>query len=348
MALICCFSLKTNAQLNFRVWSNNYFEVSSYLGKQTINRFNTFQFDITGSNYNLANWSLKVHLTGPITIISGGPNRSRNPFPPQKISLNWTEDSGDGNFNLNGIGASRNKVYLQDPFVEVPLISNAQRIIKTNGSSSALYYLYSMVQVESGLYLDDYLSPTPYTYLKYRIPLQFTLYNSQGIAQATENINYEMQFLPTLTDAHLVDVNPDYLIELNHPESAVNLIFQNENHYKNGVSTTVSNALRIKSKTDYEVRIKSVETEINKLSGGSLPLSVLSVQLLPGLGATNITANPLVILSNTEQIVINGNSNNKNTERNFDIKYQANLNASQYTKPSGAYEVSIIYLLLPK
>ena len=339
------------AQVKFTVWSDRYVEVSSYLGKSTAPRFNTFQFEIGSQdgNLNIPNWSLSVRLLAPIQPVSGGPNRSGKPFPADKIGLRWTEDDNQSFLNLSGIGASRNDISLANSG-EVFLIEKSGQPLRGRNNQHTLARLFGMLTVVQGKYLDDFISSVnEWTHIEYDIPLQFTLYEVNGRVIGYQYVNYKLHIKPRLTDGNAVDVEPDYSLQIDAAAMDASLQFFTRQHYAEGVQFQVDNAIRINSSTDYELRVKSLEPEINRALGGSLPLSVLSLQVVPTSGSGNTISNPKIQLSTTEQVAYSGRSTDKKVVRYFNIQYGAYLTRSQVlTARSGSYTVSLLYLLMPK
>ncbi|WP_336834246.1 hypothetical protein [Sphingobacterium siyangense] len=336
------------AQLRFAVWSNNYIEVTSYMGKTTDDRFNTFQFDLNGKNININDWSLSVRLLEPINTISGGNNKVNKPFPPEKISFQWTTES-NSSLRLEDIRANRNNIFLQN-VSEVMLVQNAQKSLNSEGRDYSQYQLFGRVNIASGSYLDDYLSPNQYTYLKYRVPLLFSLYDANRQLIGSKQLVYEIQLPPRLSDAGMVNADPDYSLQVNENSTTANLQFFNEQDYKNGVSFTLNDAIRVNSSTDFEVRVKAMETELLRDGGGSLPLSVISTVLMPSQGNNAVGMfNPELVLSNSEQIALSAKSQNKNKPQSYSIRYTAHLSKMQaLSAQTGNYGVTVLYLLVPK
>ncbi|TDQ73402.1 hypothetical protein [Sphingobacterium yanglingense] len=343
-------SLPGTAQITFGLWSNNYIELTSYLGQSTHARFNTFQFQMgSQSNINYPNWSLSVQLLRPIQPSSGGPNKSGKPFPADKISFRWTEDDNKSILNLNEIGASRNDIFLANSG-EIYLIERSNQALRAekNFYSSAL--LFGMVKIAQGKYLEDFVSGVSVnTHIEYDIPLKFTLYEVNGKVIGTQVLNYKLHIPPTLTNGGAVEVVPDYSLQVDAGAIDASLQFFTRQHYIDGVKLMVDNAIRVNSNTDYELRVKSLDPEIRRSSGEGLPLSLLSLQVIPNVGAGNTTANPKIQLSTTEQVAYSGQSKDKNVTRTFNIQYEANLTRSQsLTARPGNYTVSLLYLLMPK
>lgn len=334
--------------MQFSVWSTNYIEVTSYLGKTTDDRFNTFQFDLSGQNINISNWSLSVRLLEPINTIAGGSNRVNRPFPPDKISFQWMTESNPS-FKLEDIKASRNSIFLQN-LSEIMLIQDAQKPLSSEGKYYVQQQLFGRVNIAAGAYLDDYLSPNQYTYLKYRVPLLFSLYDSQRQLIGSRQVVYEIQLPPRLTDAGMVDANPDYSLQINEGISRANLQFFTAQDYNNGVKSTLENAIKVNSNTDFEIRIKTMESELSRQGGGVLPLSVITSTLVPGQRTSGIgIVNPEVVLSNSEQLALSAKSKDKNVTQWYTIQYRANLTRTQaISAKTGNYGLTVLYLLMPK
>lgn len=342
--------LGSRAQVTFTAWSNNYIQITSYLGKSTEARFNTFQFQIgSQGNINIPNWSLSVRLMQPIQPSSGGPNKSGRPFPADKISLRWTEDNNESTLNLNGIGASRNDIFLANSG-EVFLIDKSNQPLRSRSNQSFTAQLFGMVKVAQGKYLGDFVSGvSEWTHIQYDIPLQFTLYEPSGKVIGYQYVTYKLQINPKLTDGDAVDVEPEYSLQVDAGAMNTSLQFFTREHYTEGVQHLINNAIRINSNTDYELRVKSVDSEIIRAEGGALPLSVLSLQILPTAGSGATISNPKIQLSTQEQVAYAGKSQDKTVIRNFNVQYEANLTRPQaLTARPGNYTVSLIYLLMPK
>ncbi len=337
------------AQLEFSVFSNTYIGLTSYLGKETVDDFNSFQFIMNGQHLNYSNWSLSAQVVGNIMPVSGGPNVSNSAFPANKISIQLTNafsKQSNVSFSLDGIAASRGKFNLSN--AEVFLIQNAQQPLATGTNYYVQNIIQSKFQVEEGLYLDNYVSADEHLVIVYKINILYSLYQPGGQLIKSFTKEYDFQISRNLTDGHLVGVNPDYQITIIPSATQTTLQFQQADNYKNGVSVQLDNAVKINAITDYEVKLKSVESEFNKTGGGTLPLSLLKVQLLPSTGA-QVSANPLLTLTNNEQMLLRGGSTDKNVERNYHLSYAAKLGVNDInTTTTGTYSVSLIYILLPQ
>jgi hypothetical protein len=334
----------SNAQMQYSVWSNNYIFLSSYLGYQSPERFTTVQFSLSTPQYSQSEWSLSVRLLNSIKLESGT-NRIGKDFPAEKINLKWTGDNNDPFMRLQSIGSTLEPLVLPRSG-EIFLINRSRTPINTNNRTSALYQLYIQMTIAQGRYLEDYLSPDPYTHVTYRFQLLYTLYDNQNRIIGTQIVNHSLQMPPKLTDGHLVDVEPDFSIAVDPRMDEVNLSFKNLTDYKQGVSVQIPSAFTVHANTDYEIRVKALESDMISPSGNVLPLSIIKVILQNETNSTGTTTP--VSLSTSEQVVLRGTSKDKNIKRHTGVKYDVNIpNNILKDLTIGTYSVSILYQLMP-
>lgn len=328
--------------------TESFYQITSYLGKEGGERANTFQFDWSGLNVNVPNWSLSVRLLQPVSIVEAAPSRNGQTFPLDKISFRWTNDNGNPNINLQTIGASRNDILLQNAN-EVMLIDRSNTAFQSYGNHATQILLYGTIKIAQGKYLENYQSANPWGYIQYRIPLMYTLYDKDRNVLGTRAVDYQIQIFPTLTDGHLVDVEPEYSLQIGAQATDATLRFFTLRDYTDGVSLSFDNAVKVNSKTNFELRVKSLDTELVRAEGGALPLSILSTRLTAGQGAKGITSSSNVTLSTDERVLLSGTSDNNKTAQHFNLHYKASLTQPQIlsAKP-GNYSVSLLYLLIPK
>lgn len=336
------------AQLRFETWSQNYVTLSSYLGVETNERFNTFKIEWNENNLVYPNWSLSARLAAPIQIMEGGPNRSGKIFPADKISLRWTTDNNHPQTNLTTIGANRNDIPLQRT-AETMLIERSLTPLSSNGRHYTNITLFSALKIAQGKYLDDFISGRDqYTHIKYNIPVIYTLYDEHKNVLGSQQINYTLHIHPKLSDGALVDIEPDYSLQISTEASDVSLSFRTVSDYQNGVALHLSNAIKVNALTDYELIVKATETSFQRNGGGTLPLSILSLQLTPGQNVSGMLSNPKRVLSSTPQTILIGKSERK-VAQFFNLSYEAKLTSEQAaTNTAGTYTASLLYQLMPR
>lgn len=341
-----CFLSATYAQIRQNFYApKSFYQVTSYLGYQTLERSTVFQFDIDDAAYNLSKWSLSVRLASPVTIREGGPSRSGKMFPLNKLSFTWNMNNYQ-KISPQSIGVNTGEIILNEAS-EVFLVTNSQAPLTGFGQ----FLIENHFRVLQGKYLDDYQSGLDqWTYITYNIPLVFQLYDAQkkpvGVAQP---VLFNVQIAPKLTDGNMVDVEPEYSLQLGPEASNAILRFVSTKDYKDGVSLLLKDAVKVNAKTNFELRVKALDTELARTGGGALPLSILSTQLTPGTGARPVTSNPVIQLSTTEKVLLSGTSVDKKNAQYFDLNYRAKLTPEQVTSvKTGEYSLSLLYLLLPK
>ncbi len=346
---LCAYSV-AYAQLTFHAYATeSYYPITSYLGKEGIERANGFQFDINGPQVNVNKWSLSVRLASPVQITDNGPSKSGGVFPMNKISFRWTVDNADPNMNLQNFGANLNEIILQEGN-EIMLIDRARVPLHGRGKNYVQILLNSTLKIAAGKYLENYQSAvSKWAYIKYKVPLVYTLYDEQKNVLGMRQIDYLIQIAPDLTDGHMVDVEPEYSLVLGTEAANATLRFLTTKDYLEGVSLNLENAVKVNAKTNFELRIKALDPELMRAGGATLPLSILSTKLTPSTGAKPVLSNPEITLATTEQVLLSGTSIDKKDAQYFNLNYKAKLSPSQLgTVKPGDYSLSVLYLLLPK
>jgi len=346
--LILWMGLSAQGQIRFTPGSNNYFEVKSYLGVETHPAFSWFQFDINGKVANIENWSIGARVRGPITP-GKNRNKSGKPFPVDKISFRWTTDNFNKNINLNSIPAGRNYFIYQNAN-DVYLINKSKVALRNyDAAEYTQIYLYGALKIDAGKYLDEYLNIDPYSPIAYDIPVIYTLYDERGNVLGSNQIVYIMQLDKSLTDGHLVDVEPDYSLEIMSEASNASLIFTTADHYKNGRSTGYPNAVKVNSISNFELQVKSMNNDLTDNMGNTLDLSIMSVELSAGDNAAGATVFPKAVLSTNAQKVVDGRPAANKKKQSFNLEYKAQFTPQQIrTLKPGKYETSLLYMLMPK
>ena len=351
MCSIFCFLSVANAQLTTTFYATrNFYQITSYLGYQGSERSMVFQFGVNGDTYSLSKWSLSVRLASPVTIREGGPSKTGKTFPLNKLSFTWNMNNYQG-ISPQKIGVNTGEIILNDAS-EVFLITNSNEPLKGHGQ----YLIENYLRVLPGKYLYDLTTGKKggdgnyYEYITYNIPLVFQLYDEQRRPVGTaQSVLYNVQIAPNLSDGNMVDVEPDYSLQIGAEASNAFLRFVNTNDYKDGVSLLLKDAVKVNAKTDFELRVRAVDADLSRSGGGSLPLSILTTQLTAGTGAKPIKSNPEIQLSTSDKVLLSGTSIDRNNAQYFNLNYKAKLTPAQVTSvKTGEYSLSLSYQLLPK
>lgn len=347
LIIVCVFIIQNsdlkaqNNNMQFSAWSNNYIYLSSYLGYQSTERFNTFQFSLSSQSYYQKEWSLSIRLLNSIRLKPGSINRSGKDFPAEKINFRWTGDNNDPNMRLQDIGAPMQPVILPSSG-ESFLINRSRKPLETYGRTSALYQFYNQMTIEPISNLSDYISPDPYTHVYYGFDLLYTLYDSQNKIIGTQTVNYTIQIPPQPADSE-----PDFSIAVAPGMEEVNISFKSLSDYKHGVSLQIPSGIIVQANTDYEIRLKALEGDIVSSTGKILPLSVMKVTLQNESNSFG-TVTPATISTN-EQVIFKGISKDKSIKRRTAVKYEVSLPPSLLKDLKiGTYSVSLLYQLMPQ
>lgn len=325
-----CFS-----QVSYSSWVNSYLQINSYNGNTNPDAYN---FTLAGNgNINIPYWRISVMLKQPIISNSGNYT-----LPANKISFQPVSSSGQAYPNpvptIQQIGIPLN-VILQEG-QEVFLIPQSNAALYNQPAEPNGYYSlqikYSM-NLTGGSYLGAYPAWTTFT-----APLQFTAYDQYNniIGRMDHNFQFQIGMLSgTATDL------PE--LSMKFGSSAINgsLEFKNMQDYINGVNVTYSNALIVKSNTNYQIKLKSLQGQFVSSSGSSIPLDAVRLDLLPVSGNMG-TAYP-VLLSAAPQLIATGGST-QNSDAYYDIRYSTKPNDERLMNvKTEEYTTTIQYEITP-
>ncbi|WP_196937323.1 hypothetical protein [Sphingobacterium pedocola] len=336
------------AQLTFAVYSQNYTEVTSYLGRETGDYFNNMHIQYQGTSINFPQWSVSVRLLSPI-VPRYATNVSGKSFPVEKISFRFTQDDNQ-QLTLANTGATRNYVILP-PANEAMLIKHAKEPIflqEANNTHRQSTLSFSM-KIEGGKYLDQYKNTDIYSPIQYGIPVLYTLYDRNGNVLGAHRVDYTLQIGNNLTDGNLIDVEPNYSLSIGAEASNASLVFNTLRDYEEGVTATYQDAVKVNALTGYELQVKALGNELTSEHGDPLNLAILTVSLSPGSKTKIVRSLPSVKLSNIDQVVLEGDGAGDKSAQFFNLNYRAKFTREQLKQvKSGAYHISLRYLLMPK
>jgi hypothetical protein len=308
--------LYASAQVNYTSWTNGFISVNSYSGNTNPDAY-TLQLSGNG-NLNVPYWRLSARLTHPITSADGNYT-----MPANKLSFSPVSTSGSAFPNpvptVQQIGMPLN-VMMQEG-QEVFLIPQSNAAIFNTSNFNAYYYLqlkYSFT-IAGGSYLSNYPSWTSFS-----APIQFTAYDRYN------NIIGRIDHVFQIQIATLSGTPPDIPeMSLKFSANAMNsfLEFSSKNDYMNGVSTVYANALIVKSNTNYQIKIKSLQSTFTSAVGNSIPLEAVKFGLTPGSG-NNATVYPISLASFSQLIAKGGYTQNSNVY--YDINYSTDPNDHRF------------------
>lgn len=266
-------------------------------------------------NFNIPNWRLSAKLKQPITSNTGG-----YILPANKISFQPVSTTGDATPgpvpNITQIGMPVN-VFLQEG-TEVFLVPNSNAPFYNQSNKNGTYYSLQIkfnMMVAGGSYLSSYPSWSTFT-----APIEFTAYDKNN--NIIGRMNHEFQFqIGTLTGTPPID--KELSLQIN--KNAVNglLEFKTLQDYANGTSVTYNNALTVKTNTNFQIKVKSIQSSFTSIAGNNLPLNAVQMTLISS--SADPTNTFPIYLSATNQLIGNGSAT-KNTNFKYDIKYYTSPN----------------------
>ena len=136
-------------------------------------------------------------------------------------------------------------------------------------------------------------------------------------------------------------VNVASMSELIISQPAVKLIFGSANDYKNGVSVTMTNHLRVSSTVPYDITVKASGATLTSTSGNTLPVNLIRIE-----GASGQSGITPIILSATAQKLMNASA--PAIDRLLSIKYSIpSAQAAQLlNKAGGDYTTTVTYTIV--
>lgn len=298
-----CFS-----QISYTSWSNNFMQINSYNGNTNPDGY-TATFEGNG-NFNIPNWRLSAKLKQPITSDTGGYT-----FPANKVSFQPISTTGQAmpgpvpTIGQIGIPAT---LFLQEN-TEVFLVPRSNAPFYNLSSKNGAYYnlqLKFSITLAGGAYLGNYPS-----WITFSAPVQFVAYDQNNNVIGRMDHIFRFQMTP------LSGVPPtEKVLSLQVSTNAVNglLEFKNIQDYINGTNVTYTNGLTIKSNTDFQINVRSVQNTFSAPSGSTLPLNTVQMTLLPkSANSGNIFP---IYLASSLQTIAKGSSS-QNSSFVYDIKY---------------------------
>ncbi|GAB3413438.1 hypothetical protein [Niabella aquatica] len=303
-AILTCKAKGQN--INFSSWSNNYLQVDSYAGNTSTN---AFSLSLSGNgNINVSKWKISVRLKQAVMASNG------QELPANMISLQPTTTSGQAYPGpiptITQIGAPLN-VTLQLG-QEVFLIPQSNASLYNSPASPNGYYelqlLYNLT-IAGGAYLGKF--PAWSTLF---LPLEFKVYDQNNNIIGLREHSYQLQ-IGALSGSP--PVTNQYSIQVGSGARNGLLEFKTINDYVNGVTVTYPGALVINANTSYQIRVKSVPAAFTSVTGNTLPLNTVMVQVNSTSGS--MTSSSAAWLSAAFQKIATGSSSS--TAVYYDIIY---------------------------
>lgn len=332
--LIFNFALK--AQVSVSSWTNSYMQINNYNGNTNPDAY-TVTFAGNGI-FNVPHWRLSARLQQNIVSENG-----QYTIPGNKVSFQPVSTTGQATPepipSMAQIGAVSN-VFLQEN-VEAFLVPQSNAAIYNNPSSPNGYYSLSLkyaITLMGGAYLGTYPAWT-----KFNATVEFTAYDQYN--NVIGRMPHTFQFhIAALSGTPPIAQEMSMILDSNASNGT--LIFDSMQDYSNGNSVTYSNGLKVNTNTNFQVKVRSVQSNMTSTLGYTLPVSAIRVRLQP-LSQGNQTIYP-VTLSTTSQILAEGNAT-QTTAYNYDlIYYSLAQDPDLINAKPGEYSTTLQYEITPQ
>lgn len=283
-------------------------QINSYNGNSNSDAY-TVLFDSNG-NLNVPHWKLSARLKQPIVSENG-----KYTIPANKISFQPTSSTGEAypkaTPTFTEIGAPLN-VILQNN-AEVFLIPNSNAALYNQPSSPNGYY---NLQLKFGITLlgGSYLGSFP-AWTNFIVPIEFTAYDQYNavIGKISHTFNFQ---IGNITDAP--PVANQLSLQVNTNAASGILEFKSKQDYTNGTSITYTDGLLVTSNTNFQIKVRSIQSNLQSVNGNTIPIDVINLTLQSSSTA-NQKITPIA-LSLASQTIAQAN-NTTTSSYKYDIKY---------------------------
>lgn len=283
-------------------------QINSYNGNTNPDAY-TALFSGNG-NINVPYWKLSVKLKQSILSEDG-----LYTIPSNKVSFQPINTTGQSYPNpiptISQIGAPLN-VFLQESG-EAFLIPNSNAALYNRPAQENAYY---SLQIKFGITLlgGSYLGKFP-AWTRFIAPIEFTAYDQYNAVIGRITHNFEFQ-IGNITDAPPAAEELSLKINMNAANGV--LEFKSMQDYANGTSVMYSDGLLVTSSTNFQVKVRSLQNNLQSTAGNSIPIDVVNLTLI-SKSSSNQRISPIK-LSSSNQILVQANSTTK-TDYRYDIKY---------------------------
>lgn len=296
------------AQVSFTSWVNSYLQINSHNGNSNPDAY-TVTFAANG-NLNMPNWKLSARLKQNIVSEDG-----KFTIPSNKISFQPISTSGQSYPNpipsISQIGAPPN-VFLQENS-ETFLIPNSNVALYNKPQKSGGYYSLQLkygITIQGGSYLGNIPAWT-----KFIVPVEFTAYDQYNAVIGKMSHNFQFH-IGNITDAPPPSDQLTLKVNMNAANGV--LEFKTMQDYNNGTSVTYTDGLLVTSSSNFQIKVRSLQNDLQSAAGNSIPVDVIHLTLVAS-STTNQRIFPIV-LSSANQTLAQANSANNMSYR-YDIKY---------------------------
>lgn len=311
-------------------------QINSYNGNSNPDAY-TVTFAANG-NLNIPHWKLSARLKQNVVSQDG-----KYTIPSNKISFQPISTTGQSYPNpipsIAQIGAPLN-VILQESS-EAFLIPDSNAALYNNPQTPNGYYnlqLKYAITLIGGSYLGTFPA-----WIQFTAPIEFTAYDQNNAIIGKISHNFQFQ-IGNITDAP--PSAPELSLKINMNAANGLLEFKTMQDYSNGTSVTYSQGILASSNTNFQIKVRSLQSDLQSTNGNSIPVDVIHLKLI-STSTTNQLIYPIV-LSGANQTLVQTNTN-KSTSFSYDIKYfTLPQDARLINAKSGDYSTTLQYEITPQ
>lgn len=298
------------SQISYNSWTNSFMQINSYNGNSNPDAY-TVKLDGNGE-FNKPNWKFSVRLKQAIVSQDG-----RYTIPSNKISFQPISTTGVSNPSpipsISQIGALPN-VILQDNS-EVFLIPNSNAPLFNKPNTPNGYY---SLEIKYGITLigGAYLGKFP-AWIQFTAPIEFTVYDQDNavIGKKTETFIFQ---IGNITDSPpTVD---ELSLKVNMSAANGLLEFKTMQDYSNGTSVTYTDGLLANSTSNFQIKVRSLQNDLQSVAGNSIPVDVIHLNLITAVAA-NQQISPIVLSASNQTLAKTNSSSTNNKSYRYDIRY---------------------------
>lgn len=283
-------------------------QINSYNGNTNPDAY-TVTFAANG-NLNIPHWKLSARLKQNVVSDDG-----KYTIPSTKISFQPISTTGQSYPNpipsISQIGAPLN-VYLQDSG-EVFLIPDSNAALYNNPQTPNGYYnlqLKYSITLIGGSYLGSFPA-----WIGFTAPVEFTAYDQNNAIIGRVSHDFRFQ-IGSITDAP--PTAPELSLKVNMNAANGVLEFKTMQDYSNGTSVTYTDGLLASSNTNFQIKVRSLQNDLQSTAGNSIPVDVIHLTLAStSTGSQRIFP---IVLSAANQTLVQTNTDATMSYR-YDIKY---------------------------
>ncbi|MEO8254222.1 MAG: hypothetical protein ABI554_07510 [Flavobacterium sp.] len=310
LIILLCMPIVGFSQVSYSSWTNSYMQINSYNGNSNPDAY-TVKLDGNG-DINKPRWKLSVRLKQAIVSQDGNYK-----IPSNKISFQPISTTGQSYPNpipsISQIGALPN-VILQDNS-EVFLIPDSKAPLFNKPNTPNGYYY---IDIKYGITLigGAYLGKFP-AWIDFYAPIEFTVYDQYNnvIGKKTETFRFQ---IGNITDSPPAADELSLKVNMNAANGV--LEFKTMQDYRNGTSVTYTDGILVNSTSNFQIKVRSLQSNLQSAAGNSIPVDVIHLSLITA-AAANQQISPIVLSVSSQALAKTNTSSTNNKAYRYDIKY---------------------------